>query len=459
MLRAAFLVRPLLFLAVCASPSIAQPAADLAALNGEVERLYQAQKYAEALPLAFKYLDQTEKARGAADLQTAGAANWVGLILVAQNRPTEAETHLRRVVDIRQQVLGGNHPDVAVAVTNLASVCKSLGKHEEAERLLKQAVDVYRDVPGKEQVDFAIALTNLAWLYSTQARHREAKLLLERSKAIFDKSPSVNPEDTAIVHAKLASAHEQELELKKAEAEYQLAIDIAQRSLGQDHLRVALIRGALGGLLKSQDRLAEARPLLQAALATTERAWGPKSPLLADYLSQLGDLERREGRCDKAETFFGRLRSIRSRGVNEIPVFFSTDRRRDNQQKSVAFGVMRARDLSFGLAMVTVPKDEDDAKSQSQNPGLVRPKGKLTEVKRLALHCIEVLDQRQFVDAATRTLQSSRSHPNQALVFIHGYSATFEGALRRAAQIAADIELTGARFSSAGQQRRVCLAI
>lgn len=443
MSRAAFLARLVLFLTVLASPSIAQPATDLGALNGEVEALYKAKKYAEAFPVALKYLDEAEKTRGTADLQTANAASWVGAILVALKRSTEAEPYLRRVVDIRQKALGPLHRDVGVAATNLASVCESLGKHDEAERLLKQTIDIYREVSGPEQLDFAIALANLAWLYSTQARYAEAKLLLQRSVAIFDKSPTADPEDSALIHARLAKIHELQGEPREAEAAYRRAIEIAERGLGHDHVRVALIRGALGGLLKAQNRLAEARPLLQAALATTERAWGPKSPLLADYLSQLGDLERLEGRCDKAEVFFGRLHAIGSRVVNEIPVFFATDRSRDMQQRSVVFGVMRAREVSFGLAMVTVPKNEDGANSQPHNRGPVEAKDEVTEVKRLALHCIEVLNQREFIESATRKLQSSRSHRNQALVYIHGYSVSFEGALRRAAQIATDIDFDG----------------
>jgi esterase/lipase superfamily enzyme/tetratricopeptide (TPR) repeat protein len=443
MLRAAFLVRFALFLTVLASPSLARPETDLAALNGEVESLYNAKKYAAALPLAFKYLDEAEKTRGPEDLQTANAVSWIGAILLAQKRYAEAEPYLRRVVDVRQKALGPLHRDVGVAVTNLAFVCQALGKDEEAERLFKQAIDVYREALGPAQSDFAIALANLAGLYSRQARYAEAKLLLQRSVTIFDKSPNVELEARAVVHARLAKIHELQGESPEAEALYRRAIEISERGLGPDHVRVALMRGALGGLLKAQNRLAEARPLLQAALATTERAWGARNPLLADYLSQLGDLERLEGRCDKAETFFGRLRLINSRAVNEIPVFFSTDRSRDMQQKSVAFGVTRARELSFGLAMVTVPKDENGATSPPQNRGPVATEGEVTEIQRLALHCIEVLNQQQFIDATTRKLQASRSHRNQALVYIHGYSASFEGALRRAAQIATDINFDG----------------
>ena len=61
------------------------------------------------------------------------------------------------------------------------------------------------------------------------------------------------------------------------------------------------------------------------------------------------------------------------------------------------------------------------------------------------MHCIQVMSDEEVVTAASR-LASPQAHPNQALVFVHGYNVSFESGLRRAAQIAHDTGFDGRVF-------------
>jgi esterase/lipase superfamily enzyme len=70
-----------------------------------------------------------------------------------------------------------------------------------------------------------------------------------------------------------------------------------------------------------------------------------------------------------------------------------------------------------------------------------------TEVRRLAMHCIQVANEREVVAAAGRRLGEAKADGGQALVFVHGYNVSFESALRRAAQIAYDIDFDGSTFA------------
>ena len=72
--------------------------------------------------------------------------------------------------------------------------------------------------------------------------------------------------------------------------------------------------------------------------------------------------------------------------------------------------------------------------------------GRSDAVRRLALHCIEVMEDRNLVDAAVWRLGVSKRFPGQALVFVHGYNMSFENAVRRAAQISNDLKFDGDTF-------------
>ena len=61
----------------------------------------------------------------------------------------DAEPLCKRALEIREKVLGSDHPDVAKQLNNLALLCQNQGKYEEVER----------------SVDFWSKFTESHWIY------------------------------------------------------------------------------------------------------------------------------------------------------------------------------------------------------------------------------------------------------------------------------------------------------
>jgi tetratricopeptide (TPR) repeat protein len=244
--------------------------------------------------------------------------------------------------------------------------------------------------------------------------------------------------------------YEDKGELERAIADYNKAIELSEKALGPDNLGVARSRQNLGGLYKSQGKLGDAEPLLSRALEIKEKAVGPDSPYLASALTQLADLYRLEGKCHDAEPLFQRARALGAATIEEVPVLFGTDRNRDVSQPSVAFGGERSEETTFGLVIVSVPNPQTSSQSAQTVKRGARSEStasvEATDARRLALHCIEVVNDQQIIEAALRNLAVAKNDPNQALVFIHGYNVSFENAVRRAAQLAYDIKFDGGVF-------------
>ena len=55
-------------------------------------------------------------------------------------------------------------------------------------------------------------------------------------------------------------------------------------------------------------------------------------------------------------------------------------------------------------------------------------------------------DEESVMKAARQQLQSSRAFNNQLLVFVHGYNVDFDNAVRRAGQLAYDLNFDGPTF-------------
>lgn len=144
-----------------------------------------------------------------------------------------------------------------------------------------------------------------------------------------------------------------------------------------------------------------------------------------------------------------------SKPYTEVDVFFGTDRKRDTDrvkfERAVAsFGSTRARQLTLGKAVVTVPKEGREKGS------IPRPEWDLI-VTRFALRkedlardftvfSVDVLSQDDFISQVRAKMRQSRTFKDLAFVFVHGYFVTFDDALFRAAQIAHDLEFDGVPF-------------
>ena len=117
------LVAMLLAIAVDATgPAWAQSDAELDALNNRVTTLYDAGKYAEAIPLALRYAEAMKVRHGEDHPEYAAAVGNLAALLQATNRLAEAEPLYRRALAIDEKSLGPEHPNVANGVNNLASL-------------------------------------------------------------------------------------------------------------------------------------------------------------------------------------------------------------------------------------------------------------------------------------------------------------------------------------------------
>ena len=102
-----FLLSIAFAIAAALPPALAQSAsnAELRALNSRSLSLYQAGKYAEAMPLAEQYVTGTKARYGENAPEYAMALNNLAQLLQATNRLAEAEPLMRRALAIDEKKL------------------------------------------------------------------------------------------------------------------------------------------------------------------------------------------------------------------------------------------------------------------------------------------------------------------------------------------------------------------
>jgi CHAT domain-containing protein/tetratricopeptide (TPR) repeat protein len=255
----------------------AQGAGESERLTREMVRLYNAGKYAEAVPLA------------------------------------------QRAVAIRERSLGPNHPSTADSLSNLALLYKSLGAYSKAEPLFVRALEIRERALGPTHPDLSTMLNNLALLYYSQGAYQKAEPLFVRSLALSEKKPGPNHPDTAASLNNLALLYSAEGVYDKAEPLYVRALAICEKALGSDDPRTVTSLENLAELYKARGAYPKAEPLLVRTLAIREQTQGQSHPATAGSLNNLADLYRLEGAYQKAEPLYVKALAIHERLGPDLP--------------------------------------------------------------------------------------------------------------------------------------------
>lgn len=96
----------------------------------------------------------------------------------SQLKYVEAEPLYRRLLALRETVLGPIHPEVAATLTNLAKLYQAQAKYAEAEPLYQRALAIDEKVLGMTHPDVAMILESYVALLREMNRADEAARLL-----------------------------------------------------------------------------------------------------------------------------------------------------------------------------------------------------------------------------------------------------------------------------------------
>jgi tetratricopeptide (TPR) repeat protein len=261
----------------------------------------------------------------------ASALNQLGVLYDSLGRPG-AETLLRQALAIRQEVLGPQHIETGIVLSNighaldsqhrygeaeqamrqafkvctsnleksprcftmlnnLASVEQRTGRIAEAENDWKQAIEGFGVDPSGNINGLTAAMNNLGKLYLGQRRFREAQQLFDNALAILDSWPAYSSSpDKASVLTNLGALYIDQKKLPEAEDYMRRAIDVDQKAVGADSWRLALDYSNLGVVLGQRKQFQEAEETFQRSEEIYRRAQGPRSPEVAHQLANMGEM-------------------------------------------------------------------------------------------------------------------------------------------------------------------------
>jgi tetratricopeptide (TPR) repeat protein len=286
--------------------------AKLSSLNKQATELSQAGRFNEAVPIAQKAVELSEKAFGPNDPDTATVINNLAALYYSANDYAKAEPLYQRALKIDEKVLGPNHPDTASDLNNLGALYHSMGDYAKAKPLYERALEIREKRLGSDHPSTATSLNNLAELYRSMGNYAKADPLYEQALKIEEKVLGPDHSETATTLANLAGLRVSMGNYAKAEPLYQRALKMREKALGPNHPDTAEALNNLGELYRSMGDYAKAEPLYQRALKIDEKVLGPDQPSTATDLNNLALLYASMGDYAKAEPLY-----LRALNINE----------------------------------------------------------------------------------------------------------------------------------------------
>jgi CHAT domain-containing protein/Tfp pilus assembly protein PilF len=223
------------------------------------------------------------------------------LNLIRSDTYNEALRLLEQVLEIREKLLGSDHPDFSRALNAMANVYSRRGEYAKAEPLYYRALAVREKSLGPEHPDTALTLNNLGLRCLERSDYAKAELFFQRALAILEKTLGPEHSLVSVVLYNLAILSRERGDEAKAELLYERALTIREKMQGPEHPDVAGPLNGLALLHKGRGDYAKAELLLQRARAIWEKALGPDNVLFGQSLHNLADIYREMGEYAKAE--------------------------------------------------------------------------------------------------------------------------------------------------------------
>ncbi len=166
---------------VASTPSRNYPLEQALKINAEIVKLFNAGRYADAIPLAQRELAIYEKALGPNHPDVLTSLNTLAFFYEKQGRYADAEPLYQRAAAIREKEFGPDDPVVGSLLNTLAAIYNNQKRYAEAEPLQKRALAISEKAYGPNDPSVAFPLNSLATTYFSQGRYADAEPLYKRA--------------------------------------------------------------------------------------------------------------------------------------------------------------------------------------------------------------------------------------------------------------------------------------
>ena len=272
--------------------------------------VYQNQgDYTKALVYYGNALDIRLQVLGKEHPDIATTYNNIALVYYAQGDYTKALEYFEKAIEIAEHVLDKDHPDIATTYNNIALVYKALGDYTKAQEYFEKSLDIRKYAHGENRLDKAATYNNLAGVYEalgqyeTALEFHEEVLMARRCLGVF------HP-DMATTYNNIGEVYRKQGMYETALGYDWIALQIIKRTLGKEHPFAATTYNNIALVYMAQRDYPKAQEYNWKALSIREQVLGKTHPLTATSYYNIARVFRKQGDYEKAMEYYEKAYSV-----------------------------------------------------------------------------------------------------------------------------------------------------
>ena len=247
--------------------------ADLARLEAEARRAFDASFYAKAETAARELLAKTEARYGTQSARTAVALDL--LVQCSSFGPSQLELATRRLaeraVELRRRLHGDRDPRYALSLCNYAVLLEDTGAEKETLPLLEESLAITERALGPNHPQVAVILANCADHFRDAGETSWALECYARALAIHEASADPDTLEFTMLMNRMAITLYSQGDYVAARNLYDRILQLREARYGLDHPRVTGILNNLASLLKEMGDTATALEMYERVLESLRR--------------------------------------------------------------------------------------------------------------------------------------------------------------------------------------------
>jgi tetratricopeptide (TPR) repeat protein/tRNA A-37 threonylcarbamoyl transferase component Bud32 len=261
---------------------------------------YDTGEYASATENHQRALEIKTEVLGPSHPEVAWSLSGVAMNIRNTGAPDEALQLFEKALVIKEATLGPRHQKVGLDLINLAAAYQERGDNDRAIELNQRAADILNATLGELHDNSAALYSNLAAAYNARGDHEKALIYARRALDVGEKTLGAGNSRMANYHQTMANIYYDTKDFENALRHQERVREIRVAVFGADDEHVAFAIGGLANIYLDQGAPERALALQQESLAILRKKLPETDAQIAKCLHNLGNVQLRMGAYEQA---------------------------------------------------------------------------------------------------------------------------------------------------------------
>jgi tetratricopeptide (TPR) repeat protein len=257
-------------------------------------------EYKEALSYYEKALEIRQQSLPPNHPNLAASYNNIGTVYKNMGEYSKALSYYEKALEIRQRSLPPNHPDLASSYNNIGNVYYSMGEYSKALSFHERTLGIQQQLLPPNHPDLASSYNNIGNVYYSMGEYSKALSSHEKALGIRKQSLPPNHPDLAQSYNNIGLVYSKMGEYSKALSHYEKDLEIRQQSLPPNHPDLAKSYNNSGEVYNNMGEYPKALSSHEKALEIKQQSLPPNHPNLAISYNNIGLVYNNMGEYSKA---------------------------------------------------------------------------------------------------------------------------------------------------------------